>query len=108
MTDVMKVTPGDFLAETLVTDTRVYEVVGRTAKTLKLRSTKGGETLRRENRDGNPYPVIYTAALPDPQGTVMTVRLRKDGTYRTAGWANPLRPATTIDGKPATYTDYRM
>lgn len=97
-----------FVSELLVTDTIVYEVVGRTAKTVKLRTTRRGEVLKRENRDGNPYPCTWTEELPDPDARVRTCRLRKDGTYRMHYSGNPIRPATMIDGKPASYTDYRM
>lgn len=98
---------GDFLAETLVTDTRVWEVVGRTAKTLKVRATTGGEILKREEIDGNPWPVVFTEAVSCPEAEVVVARLRKDGTYRLFGHGNALRPAATIDGKPVTRVDYR-
>lgn len=98
---------GDFLSATLVTDTMVYEVVGRTEKTLKIRACERGEIVKRENRDGNPWPVVWTEALSWENGTVQIVRRRKDGTYRTFEGANPLRPAARIDGKPVSYTDYR-
>lgn len=102
------VQPGDFVQYTLVTDTRVYEVVGKTAKTLRIRPANKGERVASENHDGNPYPVVWTEAESDPDGAVITVRLRKDGTYRLANWARPLRPATIVEGKPVFYTDYRM
>lgn len=99
---------GDFVSYTLVTDTQVYEVVKRTPHTATLRRTRPGENLRSENRDGNPYPVVHTEAVSDPTGPTQVVRRRKDGTFRIADWSRPLRPATEIDGKPVTRTDYRF
>ncbi|MFZ4431636.1 MAG: hypothetical protein ACOYOQ_00415 [Microthrixaceae bacterium] len=96
-----------WLEETLVTDTRVYEVVGATAKTITVRTTVKGDTVRSQNIDGNPYPVVYRAVQSDPRGRTFTLRLRKDGTYRTGRSAHALRAATLIDGVPVAYTDYR-
>ena len=98
---------GDFVSYTLVTDTVIYEVVGVTAKTIKVRGTRKGEIIASENVGGNPYPVVYREAVSVIDYPVQTVRLRKDGTYRLDSWS-PLRPATMIDGKPVTVTDYRM
>lgn len=113
-----------FVQFTLVTDTEVFEVVARTAKTVTIRRTKRGERIGSHHVDGNPYPLVYTEAVAfteaeaaeyaayEPQYGVQepldrVVRLRKDGTFRVARWANPLRPATVIDGKAVTFTDYR-
>lgn len=100
---------GDFLSETLVTDTRVYQVAKVTARTVTLRGTTDGERVRSENRDGNPYPCVWTEAVPvGDEYEMRTVRLRKDGTLRVIDGGRPLRPAQMIDGKPVTYTDYRV
>lgn len=99
--------PGDFITETLVTDTRTWEVITTTAQTVTIRNTRYGERLRSENRDGNPWPCVWTEALPWPEGDTYTLRRRKDGTFRTHRSARPLRPATVIDGKPVSYRDYR-
>lgn len=96
-----------YLSETLVTDTIVYEIVGRTAKTLTLRKMRHGDLARKVNHGGNPYPCVWEYAVPG-DGPTITVRLRKDGTYRTGQGGRPLRPATKIDGRPVIYTDYRM
>jgi hypothetical protein len=101
------ITPGMFLAETLWTDTRVYEVVRVTARTITVRSTMAGEILDRRD-DGSGFPTVWTEALSDPDGYVKTVRVRKDGTVRTGQGARPMRPAGDIDGRPVTYTDYRV
>lgn len=100
---------GDFLVETLVTDTRAYEVVGRTAKTLTVYPCADGAVVKRENRDGNPWPCVWTAIQSCDErvkSAERVVRLRKDGTYRVSSWA-PLRHAPLIDGVPCTFTDYR-
>lgn len=100
--------PGQFVSYALVTDTVTYRVEKVTAKTITLRPCKSGEVVKSENRDGNPFPVVWTEAVPMEDAPSRVVRLRKDGTYRLADWARPLRPATMIDGKPVKYTDYRM
>lgn len=105
--DELKSGQARFLAEVLVTDTRVWEVIRTTAQTITLRATKRGAIVKRKNVDGNLYPVIWTEALPDPDGLVITRRIRSDGTVRTGSFANPLRPATEIDGVVVDYTDYR-
>lgn len=99
---------GDFVEETLVTDTRVYEVIRATAKTLTLRPVLEDGVVRAENRDGNPFPVVFRKAVADPDAPTFTVRMRQDGTYRIASWASALRPATMINGQPVTFTDYRQ
>lgn len=98
---------GDFITETLVHDTCTHEVIGKTPKTIRIREAMRGEIVRSENRDGNPYPCVWHEAVSNPNGKVRTLRLRKDGTYRVADWANPMRPAVVISGKPISYTDYR-
>jgi hypothetical protein len=100
---------GDFVAETLVTDTVVYEVVAVTAKTIQVRTTRGtNNVLKSENRGGNPYPVQWTEVLSDPTGKVRRLGKRKDGTFRWAANSGKFRAATLIDGKPVNYTDYRV
>lgn len=98
---------GDFVSYTMVTDTRTFEVVKTTAKTITLRDMVDGEILKREDRDGSGWPQVYTEQVSSEGMPETTVRLRKDGTYRVASYA-VLRPATMIDGKPVRYTDYRM
>lgn len=93
-------TVGDFVEEMLVTDTRVYEVIKTTPKTITLRGTKSGEKLE------NDFPIILTEALTDPLGKLSTLRLRKDGTFRTHknGWN--INPARTVEGKPVRKVDW--
>jgi hypothetical protein len=97
---------GDFIAYTLVTDSRVYEVVKTTAKTITVRPTQSGEVLES---DGSPYPVVWHEAVRMAgNGSDRVLRLRKDGTYRVADWARPFTLARMIDGKPVSRTDYKM
>lgn len=97
---------GDFVSHTLVTDTRVYEVVKVTPKTITLRPTSTGDVLES---DGAPYPVVYREAVRQPySGSDKVLRVRKDGTYRVDDWAHPLTIARMIDGKPVSRTDYKM
>ena len=101
----------EFLTELLVTDTRTYEVIARTPKTITVRTTRPTGEKWSENRDGNPYPCVWHVVGPDENGHTYTLRLRKDGTYRMGQGANPLRPAKTYDtsgGLPAEFTDYRF
>jgi hypothetical protein len=94
-----------YVTETLVTDTRTYEIIKRTARTITIRPMVQGSILdRREN--GSGYPQVWHEAVSDPTAPTRTVRLRKDGTYRVSESARALRPAYMIDGKPTEYTDY--
>lgn len=92
-----------FVSQTLVTDTAVHEVVGRTAKTITIRDTREGRVMRAF---GPHSTVIATEALSDPDAKTRVLRLRADGTFRTASWANPLRPASTVDGVPVSVRDW--
>lgn len=99
---------GNFVEYTMVTDTQVFEIVGITPSGLRIRGTVTGELKHSENRDGNPYPVVWRECLPCPEAVTQLVRRRKDGTYRIASWAGRLRPAQMIDGVPVKFTDYRF
>lgn len=97
-----------FVAELLWTDTRVWEIIARTAKTLTLRHTGYGETVKSENRDGNPYPCVWTEAVSQPDAGTKIVRLRKDGTgmARPSSIPSPTRSpkALRIDCRYTTMT----
>lgn len=102
-----------YVAELLVTDTMVYEIVGRTPCTLKVRRTRDGEGVTRDTKvdggtDPNCLPVLWTEQVPDELARTQVVRLRNDGTYRMGRSANPLRPCGEINGKPVRRTDYRF
>lgn len=105
--DIWEPWVGDFVEEHLVTDTRVYEVVGRTASTMKVRLCQRGEIVKRSS---DPYPRVWNEALRDDSvnNLIKTVRLRKDGTFRMGQGFNPLVPATVIEGKPCFFTDYQV
>jgi hypothetical protein len=92
------------VTEVLVTDTVAYEVVGRTEKTLSLRRMyRDDDNVVRQDHPGGPYPVtVYGAKATDL--APFTVRLRKDGTFRTHRSGNPLKP---VD-QPTFRVDYRM
>lgn len=98
---------GDFVQYRMVTDTQVFEVIGRTAKTLKLRMTNDGEIVRREDQDGSGWPQVWTAAVTDETLPVVTSRLGSKGTFKVYGYG-VLSYAAMIDGTPARFTDYRM
>lgn len=95
---------GDFLSETLVTDSRAYVVVAVTEKTIKVVPAGHGEVVKRQE-NGSPYPIVWSEIVaPENTSKAKAVRLRKDGTLRLG--TNPLYPATIINGTPATRTDY--
>ena len=87
-----------FAVQLLVTDTICWEVIASTAKTLTLRMMRQGELV---STTGGYLPIVRTEALPDENGQVVTVRLRKDGTYRIGG-GRPLR----FTDSPTYRTDY--
>lgn len=96
-----------FVTETLYTDTRTYEIIGRTPKTLKIRTMQDGAKVKRVD-DGSGYPQVWTTQESDEDGRVYVVRLNKRGEYHVNASRNRLRPATMIDGKPVRYQDYRF
>ena len=87
-----------FAVELLVTDTICWEVIDSTAKTLTLRAMRRGEVA---STTGGYLPIVHHYAVSDRWGVVVTVRLRKDGTYRVSG--NPLH---LTDTPPKFRTDY--
>jgi hypothetical protein len=113
MTNAPDLTASTFVSETLVTDTFTYEIVRRSAKSLWIRRTHdAGPGIKDMNVDGATSegcpPVIWTPQASNLDAPVVRVGLRKDGTYRTAVWANPLRPCDMVEGQPCRRTDYRM
>ena len=100
-----------FVGEILVTDTIVYEIIARTTKTITVRRTKDGASKpERDLRvdggtDPQCPPVMWTEQVPDENGNVSVLRLRKDGTYRMGRSSNPL---FAIEGTPKRRTDYRF
>jgi hypothetical protein len=89
MTDTIHTfAPGDFITESLVSDTKTWEVIAVTPQTITIRPTRPGKVLWSASIDGNPYPVTYSECVPHYIGKghpwVRTLRRRKDGTFRVA------------------------
>ena len=108
-----KVKAGDFLSESLVTDTLVYEVVKVTAKTVTVRRTRTEGTVTEDahtNKGGHGLNVMWEQQVPNVDAGTRTLRVRKDGTVRSGSHAgaSPFRPARMIDGVPVRRVDYRF
>ena len=93
-----------FATETLVTDTVAYDVVKSTAKTITVRRRRDTEVVAQQLL-GGPFPITTRATESVLDAETKVLRLRKDGTFRTADWANPLKFSET---EPTTRVDYRM
>lgn len=97
---------GDYIAESLASDNRIWEVVKTTAKTITLRSTKRGELVKKENIDGNQFPVAYYAVESDPEGA--TRILRERASVRPGYFAFRFGyPVNIMKGQPLKKVDYR-
>ena len=102
---------GDYLSESLVTDTIIWEVVKVTAKTVTIRTTQDAGEITEDTRvDKAPMPVLWEARKANPAGRTQTLRVRKDGSVRLGDHAGsrPLYPARMINGKPVRRVDYRF
>jgi hypothetical protein len=112
MSNPLDVQAGDFVTETLWTDTIVHYVVKATEKSIWLvRAKETGVTASRSN--GSPFPIVFRAVdAPDNiDHAGYRVGLRKDGTFRTMQGGRPLRKAETMhfDGlgeRPYSRVDY--
>lgn len=103
----MNYQPGQFLAEPLVTDTLIYEIVKVTPKSVVVRRTKdGGKPIRDLKVDQSDYPVLWTPQVPDESRELRRLYIRANGSLRF-GNGNKLRPAPEIDGQPVRRVDYR-
>lgn len=98
--EVVVINEGDFVEITLVTDTRVYEVVKTTPKSMTLRETMHGAVI--QSRDW----MSWYEVKPDPNGTTKRVMMRRDGTYRDSRMQRSYRPADTIDRVPVRRVDF--
>lgn len=76
-----------YFNETLVTDVIAWEVVASTAKTITIRKMMEGDEVLRSDQERTTR-----VAVSNPTGFEKTIRLRKDGTYRTGPGARPLCP----------------
>lgn len=108
-----EVKAGDFLSESLVTDTLVYQVVKVTKATVTVRRTMTGDKFTKDtacDEGANGLAVTWEEQVINPHAETRTLRLRKDGTIRSGSHvgASPFRPAKLVDGKPARRVDYRV
>lgn len=104
---------GDFLAESLVTDTLVWEVIKITAKTVTVRATTGTGVVHKDeacDTTPNGLGVVWEEQAGNPDFITKTLRVRKDGSIRNGDHAGvrPLRPATMVNGQPCRRIDYRF
>lgn len=111
LTDVLA--PGDYLAEYLVTDTIVFEVVKVTPKTVTLRETKySGEVYVDEKQDVGAYgfTVNWRACEPDTTARTFTRRLNKNGQVMAGNHAHAAayRIPNMVNGKPVARIDWRF
>ena len=105
--------PGDYLAEYLVTDTIVYEVVKVTPKTVTLRETKKtGEVYVDETQDVGGYglTVNWHACGPDTEGRTFPRRLNTNGKVMAGNHARAAayRIPNKVNGKPVARIDWRF
>lgn len=108
-----EVAVGDYLSESLVTDSIVWEVVKVTAKTVGLRRTAAGDQITEDSRcdkGANGLSVVWEERVPAPGAEVKTYRVRKDGTVRAGDWAGarPFYPTPRVNGKPVQRRDWRF
>jgi hypothetical protein len=100
---------GAIIEELLYTDTRCWEIIDKTAKTITIRSCR-----RVEGPDGHPmtlgtWPHLEYAVTSNPDALTMRLRFRKDGTFRVGRWARPmyLTPLSDFPDGNKYPTEYR-
>ena len=104
---------GDFLSESLVTDTLVYEVVKVTAKTVTVRRMMSGGPVHEDTRcdkGAHGLSVVWEEQVTKPEAETRTLRVRKDGTIRAGSHvgASPFYQTTKVNGVPVRRVDYRF
>lgn len=104
---------GDYLSESLVTDTLVYEVVKVTAKTVtvrRMRSDGPAHTDEQCDKGAHGLSVMWEEQVANPHAETRTMRVRKDGTIRSGSHAgaSPFYPTRTINGVPVRRVDHRF
>lgn len=106
--------PGDFLVETLVTDTVGWYVTKVTAKSIWVVPAVRSGLAESPGAGDSPYPVVLSAieapAEIDPEDE-RRLGLRKGGIFKSVSYGRPLRPAptTVFEGHgelPYVKTDY--
>ena len=108
-----EVQPGDYLSESLVTDTLVYEVVKVTAKTVTVRRMMSGGPVHEDeacDKGAHGLSVVWEEQVANPNAETRTLRVRKDGTIRAGSHvgASPFYPTRKVNGVPVRRVDYRM
>jgi len=105
--------PGDFLVYRLVTDTTGYYVTKVTERSIWLVPAHR-TSITKSKSNGSPFPTVYKAIeapVDIKEHEAKRYGIRKDGTFRIAGWANPLHKAPVTDfgvegERPYVETDY--
>ena len=108
-----EVAVGDFLSESLVTDTLVYEVVKVTKATVTVRRTMSGGPVHEDeacDKGAHGLSVVWEEQVTKPEAETRTLRVRKDGTIRAGNHvgARPFYPTRKVNGVPVRRVDYRM
>lgn len=106
-------TPGDYIARSLVTDTMVYEVVKVTPKTVTLRKTrKTGEAYVDETCTPGAHglTVHWQVCEPNPEGETITRRLTSTGTIKAGSHARAgdFYIPNMVNGQPVSRIDWRF
>lgn len=104
---------GDFLSESLVTDTIVYEVIKVTKATVTVRKTIGTGISHKDphcDEGGHGLSVQWEEVEPWHNGWTKTFRVRKDGSLRSGSHAGarPFYPTRKINGVPVQRRDWRF
>ena len=104
---------GDFLSESLVTDTLVYEVVKVTKATVTVRRTMSGGPVHEDqhcDKGAHGLSVMWEEQVTKPEAETRTLRVRKDGSVRAGSHvgARPFYPTTKVNGVPVRRVDYRF
>ena len=107
-----EVKAGDFLSESLVTDTLVYQVVKVTKATVTVRRMMSGGPVHEDqhcDKGAHGLSVAWEEQVANPNAETRTLRVRKDGTIRAGSHvgARPFYPARKVNGVPVRRVDYR-
>lgn len=99
---------GDFLKETIVTNSIVYtiayEVVSLGRTHLVVRRCAEGEVVRKEKIPGRSRTKTWNRAVPNMFGQLIYVPQDKDG-FPMRETKNYLKKAALQDGRPINYTE---
>ena len=103
---------GDFLSESLVTDTLVYKIVKVTKATVTVRRTMSGGPVHEDeacDKGAHGLSVVWEEQVTNPEAETRTLRVRKDQTIRAGSHvgASPFYPTRKVNGVPVRRVDYR-